>query len=275
MTLDLLIDTRSGMRPFLFDHIAAYPVCLWLGVVVAVFMGTWELRRTGISICVCLQLQMILTAAGLIGARLQSLFQDGGSLTPFSGGLVQGYRYPGGIAAVAAVLIICGPRLTSGISIGRVADALAPSVGIGMAVARLGCFSYGCCYGSVSVLPWAVRFPAHSPAWQAHILAGLVSPQSSVSLPVHPLQLYLLVLALAGTAIAYGLRRYRQFPGQIALVFVCIDQVGKFGLEFLRDHRSVSLQMSSLLIASIATAAALILSLRWRARISEHTAISR
>lgn len=176
-------------------------------------------------------------------------------MSSFWGGLTQGYRYPGGIIAAVVTLVVFRRWLFRDASIGAMADALAPSVGIGMAFGRIGCFSYGCCFGTISHLPWVVQFPAKSPAWQAHVIAGLVPADASTSLPVHPLQLYLLVLALSGTALALVLRSRSVLPGLAALTFMFIDQLGKFGLEFLRDHQSLTLQGSSLGIALFAAIA--------------------
>lgn len=83
------------------------------------------------------------------------------------------------------------------------ADALAPSVGIGAAMVRLGCFLSGCCFGVRSELPWALRFPAHSPPWEPHLQAGWIGPGWPESLSVHPLQLYFILLSLLAAALAF------------------------------------------------------------------------
>jgi phosphatidylglycerol:prolipoprotein diacylglycerol transferase len=44
-------------------------------------------------------------------------------------------------------------------------DLIAPSVILGQAVGRLGCFLNGCCYGGVCLLPWALSFPPDSPPY--------------------------------------------------------------------------------------------------------------
>jgi len=76
------------------------------------------------------------------------------------------------------------------ISLPRFADLAVAPLGIALMLARIGCFLAGCDYGKVSALPWAVRFPAHSPAWQDHLAAGLVPAGRAESLPVHPTELY-------------------------------------------------------------------------------------
>lgn len=49
-------------------------------------------------------------------------------------------------------------------------DIAAPVIGIGLAFGRIGCLLNGCCYGDYCEQPWAVQFPAGSPAHQRLVL---------------------------------------------------------------------------------------------------------
>jgi phosphatidylglycerol:prolipoprotein diacylglycerol transferase len=40
----------------------------------------------------------------------------------------------------------------------RLGDYLAPGIALGIAIGRVGCFLRGCCYGTVTTLPWGVDF---------------------------------------------------------------------------------------------------------------------
>lgn len=62
-------------------------------------------------------------------------------------GLVGGYL---GVELVKAAL---GIRIKTG-------DSFAFPVAVAIAIGRLGCFAAGCCYGTVTDLPWAVHFSA-------------------------------------------------------------------------------------------------------------------
>jgi phosphatidylglycerol:prolipoprotein diacylglycerol transferase len=48
-------------------------------------------------------------------------------------------------------------------------DLIAPSVVLGMALGRIGCFLNGCCYGGISSVPWHVPFPFYSPPHQQQV----------------------------------------------------------------------------------------------------------
>ncbi|MBL9128230.1 MAG: prolipoprotein diacylglyceryl transferase [Verrucomicrobiales bacterium] len=71
-------------------------------------------------------------------------------------------------------------------------DCFLPSLAAAEAVARLGCFSAGCCHGTPAYsLPWAVTFPETSACSFAHI-------------PVHPTQLYQSLGCLGLAVLLYG-----------------------------------------------------------------------
>lgn len=60
-----------------------------------------------------------------------------------------------------------------------VTDIMIPSLALGIAFGRIGCFLNGCCFGLPSNLPWAVVFPESCSA-------GSVYPHQHI----HPTQLY-------------------------------------------------------------------------------------
>ncbi len=93
-------------------------------------------------------------------ARIAFALLGGGGLTGlgnmFGGGLV---FYGGLIGAALAAAWFC---LANGIQFVRLADLALPTVSLGQAFGRLGCFSAGCCWGKVTTraqLPFAAEFP--------------------------------------------------------------------------------------------------------------------
>jgi phosphatidylglycerol:prolipoprotein diacylglycerol transferase len=120
--------------------------------------------------------------------------------------------------------------------IGRLADALAPALAIGVAIGRLGCFLNGCCFGAVCQNAWCLRFAAGTPVHRHHVGLALVPADSLSSLPVHPLQLYFLASALAVVVATLWLLPRRQFDGQVALTGLLLFSVSSALLEPLREH---------------------------------------
>ena len=121
-----------------------------------------------------------------------------------------------------------------GLPIGRFLDGLVPTAGIGIAVARIGCFLRGCCFGRLCSGPWCVSYPAGSTVWRLHSSDGLIGPDAASSAPVHALPLYFAAAGLLVTAVALAVYRHRQYEGQVALVGLWLFSVTSAALEFLR-----------------------------------------
>jgi prolipoprotein diacylglyceryltransferase len=213
-----------------------------------------------------------------LGAKEFTLYERSAHDSSFVSELTQGYRYPGGITGAAVALAVLarwplllissaaadGRRGEKDMSLASLADALAPSVGVGAALVRFGCFLGGCCFGMRSSLPWALRFPDHTPPWDAHVAAGWIGYSAHASLPVHPLQLYFIVLSLAAAAIALWMQPRKTYAGQVALVFLAVDGLGKFALELLRHEPLPDVRSASLGIGVVATAVLGVAAIRWR-----------
>ncbi|MEZ6115292.1 MAG: prolipoprotein diacylglyceryl transferase [Pirellulaceae bacterium] len=52
------------------------------------------------------------------------------------------------------------------------ADLIAPSLALGLAIGRVGCLMNGCCYGGPCSYPWAITFPPHSPPYSEQTADG-------------------------------------------------------------------------------------------------------
>jgi phosphatidylglycerol:prolipoprotein diacylglycerol transferase len=106
----------------------------------------------------------------------------------------------------------------------KLADIFAPSIALGHAFGRVGCFFEGCCYGKECLLPWAVHFPP------PHAMAGV---------GVHPTELYEAAgnLAICGILIAFYHRR--RYDGQIWWAYVFLYGALRFNVEFFRGDYSV------------------------------------
>lgn len=251
------------MHPYLLGDIDTYPGFLAVAIAGAGSVAWLSFRRSGIAAEDCLWILLSLAAGGLLGAKGYALFEEAAgvrSLFEFT----HGYRYPGAIVGCALVLVLFGRRLCREVSIAALSDALIPAVGVGAALLRVGCFTCGCCFGTPSMLPWAVRFPAQSPAWLAQVDAGLITSGAPTSLPVHPLQLYFMLLSLVATGLALWLERRKAYVGQVVLTFLAVDQLGKFGLEYIREEALRGAQFASLTIGAVAMATLALAAMRRR-----------
>ncbi len=148
------------------------------------------------------------------------------------GGLVY---YGGLIGAALACLIYASVRT---LPLWKLADVLTPSVALGCVFGRIGCLLNGCCFGRVCSMPWAIRFPNQSFAWQQQFDLGLVG-KSDPSLPVHPTQIYDALLDLGlYLGLALLLRRKR-FDGQVFATYLIGYAITRSFMEMFRgDYTS-------------------------------------
>ena len=112
------------------------------------------------------------------------------------------------------------------------ADAIIPGVALGVAIGRVGCFLNGDDFGTLSHLPWAVRFPPGTEAYTDHLSRGWIAPDAPWSLPVHPVQLYCAVFWLGLFAVPIVWRS--SVPGQRLSGFAIAHGGGRFVEQLFR-----------------------------------------
>ena len=187
----------------------------WYGIFLAlgVLAGVWTAARR----CVLDKLQPViitdlapwLVGGVIVGARalyVISYWDSQFAGQPLwhifnlrSGGLI---FYGGLIGAVVAGFLYLRIKHQP---IWKVADALAPSIALGHALGRIGCLMFGCCYGRVCELPWAVHFPAG---------------HATHPLGVHPTQVYESVLNFGLYLALAWLYRRKKFDGHVFGVYL-------------------------------------------------------
>ena len=232
------------MKPEIFG-LPAYHLLWGLGIAVWI-AGAGRLgRRGGFAAGRSMLFAAAMIAAILVGAKAQHLWENPQHLSAsWSSLLLQGYRLPGGLALVAAIVLIGAYGLR--LPILPFVDTVIPLAGVSLAVGRLGCFLNGCCFGKLCALPWAVRFPPGSRAHTSHFLAGLVGAKDW-SAPVHPLQLYYIVLYLAVAAVVLVAPvRYDGFRSRLFLA------LWGWGTVFLEGFRAADLLRGAPIIRPLA-----------------------
>lgn len=159
--------------------IRGYGVMVLLGIGAGLWLLSYRARRAGIDNDLVMSMAVWMIIAGLAGARLfyvveywdhfrrPTLTQSIGAILNLTqGGLV----VYGALLAGLAVGFVFVRR--HGLPVLAMADLVAPSLTLGLAFGRVGCFLNGCCYGGTCDLPWAVRFPAHSPPYFQQVQTG-------------------------------------------------------------------------------------------------------
>ena len=112
-------------------------------------------------------------------------------------------------------------------------DTLYAVVPFGFAVGKIGCFLAGCCYGMPS--PLGVHFAKGSLCYNTQRAAGQIGRDATVSLPVHPVQLYDMVFGFSLSALLFLLLRRSKRPGEVLAATGVGYSVYRFIIEFFRD----------------------------------------
>lgn len=229
------------MHPVIFQFgffkLPAYGLLVACGYLAAIF---WVMRRasgSGFKKEDLSDLIFYSVLAGMAGAKLFYAVTYWGSLGPdFTSRLFfllrtfqYGFVFYGGLLFGGAAFFLAARRRK--LNALKAADFFAPSLALGHAFGRIGCFLAGCCHGRPSASFLSVTFT--DPACE-------VDP-ALLGVPLYPVQLleaagnFLIFLALAR---ALG-RRFR--PGAVLALYAALYSAQRFLLEFLRgDDRGAS-----------------------------------
>jgi phosphatidylglycerol---prolipoprotein diacylglyceryl transferase len=236
---------KHESQPWTPVPIYAYGVMLGTSLVVGWFIAMRLAKTDGIDQQEAGTIYMWTAVWSIIGARLLYVITN---ISEFDsllqvvmvnrGGLV---AYGGMIGGFLASWYGCRKRK---IPLLQWADVAAPSVVLGTAITRMGCFLFGCDYGARSSLPWALKFPgpgpfprseSGSPAWQHHVRDFGLDKTADWSFPVHPTQLYEVLVGLSLFGLLMLIRRYRTFSGQVFLGWVIGYGILRPLIELVRD----------------------------------------
>jgi prolipoprotein diacylglyceryltransferase len=116
----------------------------------------------------------------------------------------------------------------------RIIDHAAAGLPVALAITRLGCLFSGCCYGTPSALPWAICYSPGSHAFDDQLAHGIISSDIALSLPVHPVQVYDIILCLLIALVVWKSTNYFKAKGNLLLLSVLLYFVARFILEFFR-----------------------------------------
>ncbi len=240
------------MYPLLFGSIPAY----FLSWVVALLTGLWIGTRWAVhaglpatrSFVAILALALSIVAGSKLLYLAEAYWFSAADYVPQAVRTsFHGFRIPGGILLLAATMpLVCGAlRLPWR----RFGDLVMPLVALALVFIRFGCFLNGCCFGKVSSVPWAVSFPPGSWVFWYHKTHGWLPPGAETALPVHPLQLYFLIAAIAGFGVLLLQGRDARYPGYLQLLFYAIFFGSTAALELFREN---SLTLNNWLAATVA-----------------------
>jgi phosphatidylglycerol:prolipoprotein diacylglycerol transferase len=216
-------------------QITGYGVMMMVGFLVGGWSIQINLKQLGYNEDYAADLVVAAVIGGVVGAKLWYvvLTQDPAAL--FSrGGLVWYGGFVGGTLAV----MFQGWRLR--VPTRLTAEVVAPSLALGYALGRVGCFMVQDDYGVPTSLPWGLRFPEGAPASTAQNLVaqfGVEIPAGTNPLEVlavHPTQLYEATLMMLAFYFLWKMRSHGHGTGWLMGLYVALAGSERFLIEFLR-----------------------------------------
>ncbi len=224
-------------------EIHTYGVMQAIAFFTAIFVTIRRAKREGLDPNIVFDLAIWVLVSIVIGARIWYVVEHISEYTenPFDifkiwqGGLV---FYGGFLAAVIGGLLFFKIRKLSFTKIG---DLVAPSLALGIAIGRIGCFLNGCCYGKVSQR-FGITFPARGspPAYVDQLNQNLIKPGAVESLPVIPTQLYAVFNNILIFTILILLSRKKPFQGFLIWLFFLLYGIQRFIMDFYRYYEGTA-----------------------------------
>ena len=207
--------------------IHTYGVLVAAGFLLGLALAVKQAKKEGIPQERIIDIGFYVLVAAIVGSRLFFVAVNAGHYLKhpldifkiWEGGLV---FYGGLILALPSALWYIRKHHLDG---WRITDIFAPSIAIGHAVGRIGCFAAGCCHGRSAELPWSVTF------YDPECLA-------TTGIPLHPTQLYESAGEFLNFLILITLRRYQSFKGQLFWTYIFLYSVLRFVVEFFRGDEA-------------------------------------
>jgi phosphatidylglycerol---prolipoprotein diacylglyceryl transferase len=209
------------MHPVLFKifkfPIHSYGFMLALSFLFGIWLSSYRAKKKGLNPDVIADVGFWVILSAIVGARLYYVLLH---FEEFKGNLISIFNpFQDGMVGIGGLVMYGGfiGAIIAGVLYFKLkkvpflpyADAIAPSVGFGIMLTRIGCFMNGCCMGAASNGFFSVSFPAHSPAgaYQAGIHATGLYP-SQLFESAGGLVIALIVLAVGRAKVFTGLQFY-------------------------------------------------------------------
>jgi phosphatidylglycerol:prolipoprotein diacylglycerol transferase len=205
-------------------NIHTYGVLIATAFLIALWLAVSQAGKRGIAYDKIVDQAFYTLVAGLAGSRLFFIATNWPYYAAHPLDIVK--IWEGGLVFYGGVLLALPTAVwlakKEELPLWEAADVWAPSIALGHAIGRLGCFCAGCCYGKpADGLPWAVIFR---------------NPDSLAvtGVPLHPSQLYESAGEVLNFLVLITLRRRQAFNGQLFWVYILNYSIIRSVVEIFR-----------------------------------------
>ena len=218
-----MINENWGLKPILFYiggfPVEAYPVLVFLALVMAVIIYLIQLKIDKIHSSNALYIAIFAIVGGVIGSKIPIIIMywkqlniDASSINI----LLSGRTIVGGLIGGAAGTFFAKKvfKIRE-----RLGNQIAIPVAVGMAVGRIGCLLRGCCYGKPTELPWGIDFGDH--------------------IARHPTQIYEILFDILLVVYLIWRKAKGVKPGELFKIFLNCYMSFRLLLEFIRVEQVV------------------------------------
>jgi len=240
--------------------VRSWGTMLMFGFLLALAWAIYDSRtEDDINADLLIDVTLAILIGAVVGSRLMAVALNWGDFAGHPIDIVKvwqgGLSFHGGLLGGVAGCWLYMSR--SEVAFLRIADFLSPSIAIGYAVTRVGCFLNGCCHGTPSDLPWAIALP--------HVAGG------GADVTRHPAQLYASLASLIIFGLLLAVRKHLGRNGHLFLAYLIFYSIGRFIVEFFRRGASAepfgpipSLTVAQFASICIALAAGAVLAATWK-----------
>jgi len=215
------------MYPILFEvgnfSVKSYWAFMALGFIIGGIVIYWQAKEKNFDSHKAKYLILATIISGFVGSRLGYVLLNFSSYQKDLLKILQfwkgGFSWQGGF--IAAFLIVLLILRNGKEKIGKWLDVIMLGMLLGHSVGRIGCFLNGCCYGTITNVPWAIKFP-----------------NLGDNLLRHPTQLYeALSYFLIFLLLYYYSKKIKLKNGSLFFIGTALHSLTRFIIEYFRYNK--------------------------------------